>query len=207
MRACGVSSGRLPWSARWARFAIIATLGCFVLASCGSEPNPSIDAPSATSVQPTPPSTDPTPAATSAAPSTSLPSPVDRPCRFEGKNLNDYKSIVVSFDGYFNGLSDNVLTKQYKASATGLAPLNETVDLLIARLQAGEIKQTPDGINVLQDMDGITSQANAIVEAAMDAHPDLSPEMSPPALRASLKRQRDRLERVAIICIQRIAAG
>ena len=31
--------------------------------------------------------------------------------------------------------------------------------------------------------------------------------LSPAALRASLKRQRDRLDRVAIICIQRNAAG
>jgi hypothetical protein len=207
MRAYGVSSGRLPQSARWARFAITAALGCIVFTGCSSESNTSSDAPSATSVQPTPASTDRTPAATSAGPSTSLPSPVDRPCRFEGKDLNDYKSIVVSFDGYFNGLLDNVLSKQYKASAADLAPLDQRVDLLIARLQAGEMKQTPDGINVLQDMDSITSQANAIVEAAMKAHPDLSPEMSPPALRASLKRQRDRLERVAIICIQRNAAG
>ena len=48
---------------------------------------------------------------------------------------------------------------------------------------------------------------NDIVEAAMKAHPDLAPKTSPQALRASLKRQRDRLAAVAVICIQRNAAG
>jgi hypothetical protein len=100
-----------------------------------------------------------------------------------------------------------VLRKQYKASAADLVPLDQTADRLIARLQAGEVKQTPDGINVVQDLESITRQANDIVKAATKAHPDLSPEMSPPALRASLKRQRDRLAAVAMICIQRSAAG
>jgi hypothetical protein len=69
------------------------------------------------------------------------------------------------------------------------------------------VKHTPDGINVVQDMESITRQANDIVKAATKARSNLSPEMSPPALRASLMRQRDRLAAVAIICIQRNAAG
>jgi hypothetical protein len=55
-------------------------------------------------------------------------------------------------------------------------------------------------------MENITKQTNDIVTAALKAHPDLSPEMSPSALQASLKRQRDRLNAVAILCIQRNAA-
>jgi hypothetical protein len=135
-----------------------------VLTGCSAEPNVTSDAPSASSLQPSPAPTDAIPAP--ALIRRQLPSLVDRPCRFEGKDLNDYKSIVKSFDAYFNGLSDNVLRKRYKASAAYLAP-----------------------------------------QAAMKAHPNLSPKMSPPALRASLKRQRDRLAAVAIICIQRNAAG
>ena len=55
-------------------------------------------------------------------------------------------------------------------------------------------------------MENITKQTNDIVTAALKAHADLSPEMSPSALLASLKRQRDRLNAVAILCIQRDAA-
>ena len=206
MRACRGPSGRLLQRSRWARFAGTAALGCVVLTGCSAEPNVTSGAPSARSVQPSPALTDASPSP-SADPPTTSPSPVDRPCRLQGKDLNDYKSIVKSFDAYFNGLSDNVLGKQYKASAADLAPLDQTADLLIALLRAGEVKQTPDGINVVQDLESITRQVNDIVEAAMKAHPDLAPKTSPLALRASLKRQRDRLAAVAIICIQRNAAG
>ena len=138
---------------------------------------------------------------------TSLPQPVERPCLFKGKDLNDYKSIVESFDRYFNGLSANVLNKQYKAKAADLAPLDQTADLLIARLRAGDVRQVSSGINVVEDMDSIIDQVNAIIEAALKAEPDLSPDMSQAALNSSLDRQRSRLQRVAVICIQRIAAG
>lgn len=205
MRACRVSSGRSSQSARWVSFANIAALGCLLFAGCSASPDVTNDAPSANSAQPSPAQTASSPSV-SADPSTPLPSPVDRPCRFEGKDLNDYKSIVTSFDAYFNGLSQNVLSKQYQASAAQLAPLDQTADQLIARLQAGDVKKTPNGINVVQDMENITKQTNDIVTAALKAHPDLSPEMSPSALQASLKRQRDRLNAVAILCIQRNAA-
>ena len=192
--------------ARWTRLACAATLGCFLLTGCGGQGNVAEEAPSVSAAQPSPASTESSPTA-SPEPSETSPSPVDRPCRFDGKDLQDYKSIVVSFDAYFNGLTENVLSKQYKASAEDLAPLDKTADRLIARLQAGDVKQTSDGINVVKDMESITDQTNAIVAAAMKADPDLSPKMSPDALRASLKRQRDRLSTVAILCIQRNAAG
>jgi hypothetical protein len=206
MGAYRVSSGRSTQSARWVGFANIAVLGCLLLTGCSADPDVANGPPSASSVQPSPAQTGSSPSV-SADPSTTAPSPVDRPCRFEGKDLNDYKSIVKSFDAYFNGLSANVLSKHYKASAAELTPLDQTADQLIARLQAGDVKQTPNGFNVVQDMESITRQTNDIVTAAMKAHPDLSPELSPAALRASLKRQRDRLGAVAILCIQRNAAG
>ena len=69
------------------------------------------------------------------------------------------------------------------------------------------MKQVSSGINVVEDMDSIIGQVNAIIEAALKAEPDLSPDMSQAELNSSLERQRSRLQRVAVICIQRIAAG
>ena len=96
-----------------------AALGCMALVGCTAEPDTTSSAASASSVPASPAASDP-PARTGTP--TNLPQPVERPCLFKGKDLNDYKSMVQSFDKYFNGLSANVLSKQYKAEAADLAP-------------------------------------------------------------------------------------
>ena len=182
---------------------VVALSGC---SPAEQNLEPGTASPAATAAAQTSPGRTPSSAATT-KPTPSLPPPVKRPCKFDGKDLTNYNSIARNFKSYFDTLSHYVLGKKYKAEKADLAKLDQTTALLIARLRAGDVRQGAAGINVNQDMASIIKQVDAILAASKKAHPSLRPDPSPATIRASLKRQQARLGGVAVLCIQKEAAG